>query len=196
MKNQTKTHLQSLTECGAMIALAVALSWFKIPLWGNGGSVDLVSVPILLLAFRLGTGWGLVSGAVFGLVKCLIFGGIGWGLPSVLLDYVIAYAMLGLCGLFRGKGRAGLLLGTLVACVGRFCSHFLSGVLVWRIAVGESVELFGGTFTNSELYSLLYNGGYMLGNLVIALIAMLILYPLLEKNGLLERKTQKNEKNF
>ena len=191
MKMQTKTHLYALTECGVTIALAVALSWFKIPLWGNGGSVDVVSVPILLLAYRLGTGWGIGAGAVFGLVKCLIAGGIGWGLPSVLLDYVLAYAMLGLCGLFRGKGRAGLLCGTALGCLARFCSHYLSGVLVWRIAVGESMELFGGTFTNSELYSLLYNGSFMLCNLIIALIAVFLLYPFFEKNGLLPPKTAK-----
>ena len=190
------SHLQALTECGLMIALAVALSWFKLPLWGNGGSIDFVSVPILLVAFRLGIGWGTAAGAVTGLVKCLIAGGIGWGIPSVLLDYVLAYALLGLCGLFRGKGRAGLFFGTLLGCAARFASHFLSGVLVWRIAVGESMELFGGTFVNSELYSLAYNGSYMLGNLLVALLSLFLMYPFLVKVGLLEPKSAKNPKKL
>lgn len=178
---KSKEHLYKLTECGLMIALGVALSWVKLPLWGNGGSVDLVSVPILFLAFDLGAGWGICSGALLGFLKCVISGGIGWGLPSVLLDYVIAYALLGLCGLFSGKGKAGLMLGTVVGCFARFLSHFLSGVLIWRIAVGETMELFGGTFSNSELYSLLYNGSYMLLNLLAALVALWLLYPFLQK---------------
>lgn len=185
---KAKKHLIALAECGVMIALSVALSFLKIPLWGNGGSIDFVSIPILLLAFHLGAGWGIASGAVFGFIKCLIGGGIGWGIGSVLLDYVLAYALLGLCGFFKGKGRTGLMIGTVVGCFGRFVSHFLSGVLLWRIATGETEELFGATFSNSELYSLVYNGSYMLANCIIAFVVLLLIYPLLVKANVFTEK--------
>lgn len=181
---KTKQQLYALCECGVLIALAIALSFLKIPwFWANGGSVDLVCVPLLLIAFRHGPVWGIGSGMVYGLIDCLIGQGIGYGLPSILLDYVLAYGALGLCGFFRKKGVAGLELGAVVGCVGRFVIHFLAGVTIWQLAVGDSVELFGMAFGHetTALYSALYNGAFMLPNLVLALILLPILYKALSK---------------
>ncbi len=189
---KTKQNLYALCECGIMVALAVVLSlpFLSIPwFWALGGSVSLCAVPLLLIGYRHGLFWGLGAGLVFGLADCLISGGIGYGLPSVLLDYVLAYGMLGLAGLFRKKGLLWLELGALVGNLARFAIHFLSGITIYRIALGDEIELFGHVFGADEavLYSILYNGSYMLPNLLLSLLVLGLLYPALQK---LEQKAK------
>lgn len=182
---KTKNNLIALCEAAIMIALATVLGLlqfppFRIDLWGNGGSIDFVMLPLIVLGWRRGIKWAVPAGLVYGFIKCLIGGGIGWGILSVLLDYVIAYGMVGLAGIFKDK-KWGLVLGTLVATLGRFAVHFIAGVTIWKLAVGDSVELFGMSFggESAYLYSLVYNGSYMLGEMIFCLVASLILmWPL------------------
>jgi thiamine transporter len=187
MKNKTSEQLRALCEAAVMIALAAVLALlqfppFRIALWGNGGSIDFVMVPLIVLGWRRGAKWAFPACFAFGLIDCLVSGGIGWGLPSILLDYVIAYGMVGTAGFFKGK-KYGLVIGAVTASVVRFLVHFIAGVTIWKIAVGESVEIFGMTFgdTASYLYSLVYNGSYMLGNLVIAVVVVALLQKPLQK---------------
>ncbi len=185
MKNNK--HLRTLCEAAIMIALAVVLSLlrfppFRIDLWGQGGSIDFVMVPIIVLAWRRGVKWAIPAGLVFGLIKCLLSDGIGWGLPSILLDYVLAYGAVGVAGIFKDK-KYGLVLGSVVGSVARFIIHFISGVTIYKLAVGDTAEIFGMTFGGdaATLYSVVYNGGYMLGNLILAVIVSVLLYKPLQK---------------
>lgn len=182
MKNtKTANNLRALCESAIMIALSVVLTLLRFPpfnidLWGNGGSIDFVMVPLVVLAWRRGAAWAVPAGLAFGFLKCLIGGGIGWGLLSVLFDYVLAYGAVGVAGFFRNK-KYGLVIGTLVGSVARFIMHFISGITIWKIAVGDEVSLFGSTFDSSAsvLYSILYNGSYMLGNMIFCLVAVILL---------------------
>ena len=133
-------------------------------------------------AWRRGVVWAVPAGLAFGFLKCRIGGGIGWGLLSVLLDYVLAYGAVGLAGFFRNK-KWGLVVGTVVGSLARFAMHFISGVTIWKIAVGDEVSLFGMTFGSSmsALYSLLYNGSFMLGNMLFCLVAVILLSKPLSK---------------
>ncbi len=183
----TAKRLRALCESAIMVALSVVLTLLRFPpfnidLWGNGGSIDFVMVPLVVLAWRRGANWAIPAGLAFGFLKCLIGGGIGWGLPSVLLDYVLAYGAVGIAGFFKGK-KNGLVIGTVVGSLARFIVHFISGVTIWKIAVGDEVSLFGMTFDSSAsfVYSLLYNGGYMLGNFIFCLVAVLLLAKPLSK---------------
>lgn len=187
MKQKTVNNLRSLCEAAIMIALATVFSLlrfppFRIDLWAQGGSIDLVMVPIIVLGWRRGMRWAISAGLALGLIECLIAGGIGWGLPSVLLDYVLAYGAVGLAGIFKGK-KYGLAAGTVVASLGRFVIHYISGVTIYKIAVGDTMEIFGLSFTSdmSYIYSLVYNGSYMLGNMIVALVLTLILTVPLRK---------------
>lgn len=184
---KTNKNLQTLCEAAVMIAFATVLGLlmfppFRIDLWGNGGSIDFVMIPLIILAWRRGIMWGVPAGLVFGLIKCLISGGIGWGLPSVLLDYVLAYGAVGLAGVFKGR-KYGLVLGAVLASLARFAIHFVSGITIYKLAVGDSAEIFGMTFggDGAVLYSLFYNGGYMLGNLVLAVVVLAVLRKPIEK---------------
>ena len=172
MKEKFKKPVYKMTECAIFIALSLALMPLEIPGPAFGGDIDLVMIPLFIIAFRHGLGYGILSGGIFGFIKCIIGGGIGWGLPSVLLDYVLAYAAVGFAGIFKGKFWA-VELSTFVGCIARFIIHFISGVTIYMITV--STEVAGMTFANPVLYSIVYNAFYMLPNTVIAIIVMSLL---------------------
>ena len=173
MKNK---NLYKICESAILIALSLALMPIEIPGPAFGGDIDLVMIPLFILAYRNGPAFGIAGGAVFGFLKCFIGGGIGWGLPSVLLDYVLAYAAVGVAGFFKGKYWA-IELSVLAGCLSRFLIHFISGVTLYMITV--PTEVAGITLANPVLYSIVYNLLYMLPNTVIAIIVMSLLrYPI------------------
>lgn len=174
-----KKHLYTLCECGIMIALAVGLSFIEIQLGPNGGSINFTMLPLLILAYRHGAAWGVTSGIVFGFIKCLIGNGISWGLPSILLDYVLAYGAVGVAGFFKGKTWA-IELSSAIGCFARYIIHFISGVTIYLITAPEEVMWFG-TVANPVLYSTLYNLVYMLPSSVVCIVLMALLRPALKR---------------
>ena len=177
--NVTKSHLRvrALCEGAIMLALAFVLNMVSKPLFANmpqGGSVTLAMFPVLFYAHRWGVGRGLLVGFAYGLLDMIYDGGYAWGWQSMLMDYLVAYAALGLGGFFRGKAW-GIFPGIAVGCLGRFAIHHLSGITLYRII--EPTEVVGfGTFSNAHVYSLVYNGVYMVPNTLIALAIAGLLY--------------------
>ena len=180
MTNKSHLHIRALCEGAILLALAVVLNYLSKAIFANlpnGGSISLAMFPILLYAHRWGVGRGLLVGFCYGLVDMLLDGGYAWGWQSILLDYLLAYTALGLGGFFKGRAW-GIFPGIALGCAGRFAVHYLSGVTIYRILVPTQITGFG-TFSNAHLYSLVYNGIYMLPNTVIALIiAALLLVPM------------------
>ena len=164
-----------MTTSAIMAALAVILTYIEIQVGPAGGSINLVMLPIILVAFRYGTLWGVGTGLVVGFVKCLIGGGISWGLPSILLDYVLAYGAVGLAGVVKNTKYA-LPIGALIGALARFAIHFISGVTIY--AIMTDTEIAGITTSNAPLYSLIYNGLYMLpSTIIVVAVAALIMKP-------------------
>ena len=182
MRNATSSHnaTRRLAEGGICIALALVLSYIKIHIGlsfgGFGGSINLVMIPLILFAVRWGAPWGVLAGLAFGTLKYFFAEGFAVSWVSILFDYSLAYAAIGLAGLLRAKGGsyAKLPLAALIGCLARFAVHFLSGVTVYAQYMPE--EFMGLTMTSPVFYSILYNGTYMLPNtiLAIALCALLI----------------------
>lgn len=162
-----------LCEAAIMVALAQILSFVKLMELPNGGSLTPAMFPILLFAVRWGLGPGLLSGFCFGLLQLMFDGAYAWGWQSMLLDYLLAFIPLGLAGLFKGR-KWGIFAGTVLGCTGRFIIHYISGVTIYKII--EPTELLGTTFSNPVLYSLAYNGSYMLPNTILALVIAGLLY--------------------
>lgn len=174
-----------LVEGAAMVALATVLSYirvFKLP-WG--GSITLLSMlPIFVYAIRWGVKNGLLVSFVYALVQFgqgVIDGLFGWGLTPVMLiaciviDYLLAFTVLGFAGMFRNKKVPGYIAGVVVATALRFVCHFISGVVIW----GSYGELWDGFSTESSfVYSFLYNGAYMLPELVITLVGAVALFTI------------------
>ena len=180
MTNKSHLHIRALCEGAILLALAVVLNYLSKAIFANmpnGGSISLAIFPILLYAHRWGLGRGLLVGFSYGLVDMLLDGGYAWGWQSILLDYLVAYTALGLGGIFKGHAW-GIFPGIALGCAGRFAVHYLSGVTIYRILVPTEITGFG-TFSNAYVYSLIYNGIYMLPNTVIALIlAALLVVPM------------------
>ena len=178
MKNKS---VRALTECAVFAAMAVGLSYLKIPIGfafgGFGGSIDLVMIPLIIAGYRWGLGWGLATGLVFGTLKYFFAGGAAVNWQSMLLDYSVAYMFVGFSGLFRRRDGK-LWLAALVGCVGRFLIHFLSGITIYAMYMED---IFGLTMTNTWVYSALYNGSYMLPNTILAVVVCLILGKSLKK---------------
>ena len=175
-KTKQKEALRALCETAVMVALAVALSFVKVDLWAQGGSLNLVMIPIIIVGYRRGWQWSIPAGLAFGLIKCAMGEGFSYGFASVMLDYVLAYGAVGLAGFFKGA-KHGMAIGSVVGSAARFLVHFASGVTIYRIGIGESVELFGKTYGSDAavLYSIVYNGSYMLVNMIVAVVVSLLI---------------------
>ncbi len=176
----TKTRI--LVEGAIMIALATVLSFIRVVKLPWGGSITLLSMlPIVLFSIRRGIKSGLTVSFLFALIQFIqgIMDGLfGWGLTPgslitcIFLDYLLAFTVLGLAGLFRQKGVTGWISGIALAILLRFTMHFLSGVIIWQ----SFGQLWGDFFTeNTVLYSLLYNGAYMLPEMIFTIIGAVVL---------------------
>ena len=166
MKNQK---LRVLTESAILIALAEILSllpFYKLP-WG--GSIDLAMLPIIVLCVRWGFGPGMLGATAHAILQTLLEGGIAIGWQSIIGDFLVAYMVLGLAGLFKGK----FVPATLIACIARFLVHYVVGATIWAEYMPES--FFGMTRTTPWLYSALYNGAYMLPDLLLILVLYFLL---------------------
>ena len=173
--NKTHLHVRALCEGAILIAIAQILGYIKLfPMWPNGGSITLAAFPIALYAVRWGLGRGLLAGFIFGILQLFLDEAYAWGWQSMILDYLVAYTPLGLAGLFKGKSW-GIFPGILLGNLGRFFVHYVSGVTIYRIY--EPTEIPGiGTFDGAELYSLVYNGSYMLPCALLAIVVAALLY--------------------
>ena len=157
-----------ITETIVMVALAGALYLIKIFTLPQGGSVTLGSmVPIFLLALRRGPRIGIVGGVAFGLVALVedVYSGVEviFYPAQVILDYPLAFGLLGLAGFFQKIPILGVGLGI----AARFCSHFVSGVLFFASYAPAGVSPF--------VYSAVYNGGFLIPEFVITAALMIAL---------------------
>ena len=174
-KTYSKTRI--LVECALMIAAGTVLSNIKMFTMPNGGSVTLLSMlPFVLVSFRHGVKWGLFTGFVNSLLQMLL----GFYAPPapgllplvgmILLDYVLAFTLLGLACVFAKpfKNRLlGVAVGTAIVCLIRFLCSFLSGVLIWG-NLNEGLP--------EWVYSLTYNGSYMLPETILSVVAVVLLH--------------------
>ena len=158
-----------LCTCAVMLALAAALSLIKIFEMPLGGSITPLSMlPLCLLSVMFGLKWGLGSAFVYSVIQLLLGlpAAMGWGMtPTVwvgmiIFDYLIAYTVLGIAGVFRQKKEVGALLGACLALFCRFVSHVISGTFFFDIWMPEG-------WSSAFLYSVCYNGAYMLPELVL-----------------------------
>ncbi len=181
-----KTHssyhpLRALCESAILVALAIGLSYLKIPIGlafgGFGGSIDLVMIPLIVCAVRWGCGWGLAAGLVFGTIKYFLGGHADISWVSIIFDYSVAYMFVGFAGVttrpHNRKRLWALPLGALIGSVARFIVHFISGVTVYAEWMPE--EFMGISGMTPALYSTLYNGTYMLPNTILAVVLCALL---------------------
>ena len=108
--------LRALCEGAIMVALATALSYLKLLELPQGGSVCIGMLPIFLYSARWGVGPAFLTSFAYGLLQLLLDGAYAWGPTSMLLDYLLAFGVLGVAGFFHRK-KGGIFIGTVVGCV-------------------------------------------------------------------------------
>lgn len=163
-----KMTTKMLVEAGVMLALAQILSYIKIYEGPFGGSVTAGSmIPIILYAIRWGLSPGLFVSITYGILQFILGPKYSFHIMSILLDYVLAFGVLGFAGLFRDSLR-GVVLGTCLGVFLRFTSHVLSGAIIWASYTPEG--------TNPWIYSITYNASYLLPELLISIGVVGVLY--------------------
>ncbi len=178
----TQKPIYKITTTAILIALSTVLSLIKVFEMPLGGSVTLLSMlPVCLIGIIYGTTYAIAPCLLYGAIQMFLGNPFGWGLTPtmlvgcILFDYIVAFGVLCLAGLFRKHGTLGIMLGITVACIARFVSHFISGYVVFKNL--EQFNLFGSVFTNRPvLYSICYNGLYMLPELIITVTAAFLIF--------------------
>lgn len=174
MKKPTlRLSVRMLCEGAVLVALAHCLGYLKLWRMPWGGSVSLIMLPLLFFALRWGVSRGLLAGLALGTLQFLYDGGVVLGWPCIVGDYLLAYTVLGLAGLFRREKQGGVFLGTLFAGLARFAVHFVVGATLWADYMPE--VFLGLPMTSPWLYSLLYNGIYMGLNTLVCFLAFALL---------------------
>ena len=159
-----------LAEAAIFTALATALSTIVVYVMPQGGSITLASmVPIIWLALRRGPKVGIVTGVIYG---CIQFAMLPYIAPvsdvsvaviQVLLDYPIAFGVLGLAGFFPRYPAVGAAVGVSM----RFVMSFISGAFIWAPIYAPGIDPY--------IYSSVYNGSYLLPELCITVFAVFLL---------------------
>ena len=174
--------VRMIAECAIMIALGTILAQIKIYRMPSGGSVTAGSmVPFLLIAYRCGPKWGLMAGFVNSLLQMLLGGiyppvapgALGYA-AEILLDYILAYMVLGLAGIFarpfKKNKTAGIAVSAFICCLLRFICAFVSGFAVWADVIHDGLA--------AITYSLGYNAAYMVPESVVTIIIITVLYKI------------------
>ena len=199
-----------LTESAMLLAVAIVLelvSKMFIPEMPFGGQITLVSMlPVVLISYRHGVKWGLCSGFAYALLEMAIGtkmvmaafqpGYFGDGVLIVnalimcFLDYVVAFTVLGLGGIFRNRiAKPGLALmsGSLIALCARYLTHIASGYILFAgyaewFFTQDGFPAWGATLVETLnpdmlgfLYSVVYNGMYMIPEIIITAVVALLL---------------------
>lgn len=206
MTNKTK----KLTESAMLLAVAIVLELLSkmfIPEMPFGGQITLVSMlPVVLISYRHGVKWGLVSGVCYAMLEMALgaktvtaafqpgYFGDGVMLVNALimcvLDYLVAFTVLGLGGCFREKIKnpgMSLMAGSIVALGLRYVTHIASGYILFsgwaewfftqdgfpawgtQLVASLSPEMLG------FVYSLVYNGMYMVPEIIITSVVALVI---------------------
>ena len=136
-------------------------------------------------SWRWGWKWGTLCGLVFGILQmCLGYANVqyatsvGMAAAIILLDYVLAFSVIGLAGLFRGRlkqERAGIIVSIAVTFFLRFLCHFLSGVLIWEALWPNELGW------AAPVWSAAYNGSFMVPELLITGVAAFVSWRPLER---------------
>ena len=168
-EKQGRTDVRALTYGALCMAMSFVLSYIKLWSMPLGGSVTLASMlPLLWYSNKFGVRNGLIAGAAYGLLQLIQKPQI-YHWVQVLLDYPLAFMMLGLAGSVK-KLQPGIVLGI----AGRWICHLLSGAVFFA-------SWMPADWSNPWIWSAATNGGYLLVELVLSIILSFALAKTLDR---------------
>ncbi len=214
MKATFKT--QRLTVSAVMLAFATVLAivcefipFLNLPF--GGGFTVASMLPIVVISYMYGLKWGFFTSFAYSVIQVIIslimgktvlalftpssddYMGLGVAFAIIIIDYLVAYTVLGIGGIFRGciKNKIlAIVLGVIVALSLRYVCHIISGYIFYGAwaewffsqegfyAIGEKIL---GRFSGKGLallYSIFYNGLYMIPEIIITAIAASVVSPI------------------
>ncbi len=187
-QNKRRNNLVRLAECSVLLALSVVLSFIEVWKMPMGGGITLLSMlPICLVAVKYGLKGALPTAFLYSVIQFAIGFGSGnvfvycttastW-IICMLFDYIVPFTVLGLAGMFRKRfGNFGIILGIALVIFIRFVCHYITGVVIW----GQWAE-----GMSPYLYSLIYNGQYMLPECIFTCIGAMVLIKIPQVRRLL-----------
>ena len=164
-----------------MIAIGTVLSLFKFQgLWAFGGGVTFCAMlPLVIIAFIYGTKWGVFTAFVFSLLQMVLgMDNVMYGTSALmviaiaLLDYIVAYTVIGFAAVFKGKFSSiyvDIVVGIVVTFSLRLLCHFITGWIIWDALWPNEMGMI------SPVYSIAYNGSYMIPEIVITSVVAVAL---------------------
>ncbi len=203
---------KKIVVCAMLVALASVLSVFRPFSLPFGGGITIASMmPVCLIAIIYGNREGLISAFAFSIIQMFLGAStisaaflpgeeqmiLGKALLMCFLDYTLAYTVLGFSGVFMKKVKAKPLaasLGALLTTTLRYLAHILSGYILWGSYAEwffsqEGFYAFGGkilgAFSGNALaliYSVIYNGLYMIPEIIITAAVTPVIYTALKKS--------------
>ena len=184
-KNRRDT--KRIAFAGMCVAMSFTLALIKFSPIQYGGSITLASfVPILIYAYVYGVSDGLIVGLVHGLLNFIEDPYILTP-ATFLLDYLLAFASVGIMGFFgkirrKEKGILPLALGTISVFAVRFLAHFCSGAIFF-LQGAVWVEFPAWASANAFIYSFIYQCVYIPADCLIATLTLIAL----AKTGAIDR---------
>ncbi len=161
----TKISAKELTFCAISMALALVTSFIKFGSLPFGGSITLFSMFfICFIGYLYGAKIGLITGIAYGILQLITDPYIYHPL-QMLIDYPVAFGMLGLSGLFSKK-KWGLSIGYFVGVLGRYLCHVISGYIFFASCVPETM--------NPWVYTFGYNATYIFPEMILTLLVLCI----------------------
>ena len=178
MQNRNQ-NTSRLVFSAIMIAIGTVLSLIKID-WAFGGGVTICAMlPLVMVSFIYGTKWGVFTSFVFSILQCLLgldnvqyATSAGMAAAIILLDYIAAYSVIGFSGMFSGKiknSAKAITFGICTTFFARFICHFITGWMIWDVLWPNDFGM------AAPVYSLCYNGSYMLAEAIISSVAGIII---------------------
>lgn len=179
---QKKSNTLFLVEVAVFTALAFLLDYISglmsLKIWPQGGSISIGMVPIFIIAFRWGIKGGILSGFLLGLLQFILGFSQIYTIVQGLVDYGVAFAVVGLAGIFASQVKRGLredkkklwvistILGTFVGSFLRYLAHVFSGIVFFGEYAPEGQPV--------AVYSIIYNGTYMLPSFIVSAIIVIL----------------------
>lgn len=162
-KRLKKLSPRQLAFCAVCVGLGTVLSAIRVFHFPTGGSITLLSMLVIILpGYWYGITTGILSGIAYGLLQMLIDPYILFP-AQVLVDYILAFAALGLSGLWAFKNK-GIIPAYITGVVGRYVFAVLSGWIFFGIYAWEGWAALP--------YSLVYNAIYIFAEFGITIIIL------------------------
>ena len=186
-RSHNSMRVRRLVESAVMLAIGTVLSLFTFSgPWALGGGITFCSMlPLVIVSHRYGCKWGFFTAFVYSLLQMLLgiqnvqyATSVGMAIAIILLDYVLAFSVVGLSAMFNGavKNRlASLEAGIIVTFLLRLLCHFLSGWLIWETLWPNELGW------AAPVWSIAYNASYMIPEIIITGVTAALIYVPLKK---------------